>query len=53
MTVQYDGLIKMLCRKFKGVYTRAQITEKVERDGANSLDPSIKYLGYGIWEVQE
>lgn len=53
MTVQYNGLLKILCRKYKGVYTKERIAKIIEQDGANHLDENIKYIGFGMWEVQK
>ena len=52
MKVQYEGLLKILCRKYKGVYTKERIAEIIEYYGASHLDENIKYIGFGVWEVR-
>jgi hypothetical protein len=52
MTVEIKGLIKILSRQHKE-YTKEQIAEIIERDGAKYFNPDIKYLGFGKWEVNK
>ena len=52
MKVRIEGLVKILARQYKGIYTKEQIREIIERDGANSLDPNITYCHYGVWEIK-
>lgn len=50
MTVDKNGLIKILSRQHKE-YTKEQIAEIIEREGANYFNPNIKYIGFGKWEI--
>lgn len=50
MTVKIDGLIKILSRQHKE-YTKEQIAEIIEREGASYFNPNIKYLGFGQWQI--
>ena len=50
MIVEINGLIKILSRQHKE-YTKEQIAEIIEREGASFLNPNIKYLGFGKWEI--
>ena len=52
MTVQYNGLLKILCRKYKGIYTKERIAEIIEEKGTSHLDENIRYIGFGMWEVR-
>lgn len=50
MRVQKDGLIKIISRKYR-YYSRKQIAEIIEREGAEYFFCNIEYIGFGIWEI--
>lgn len=51
MKVQYNGLLRILSRKYRSVYTKDEIARIIEEKGANYIDKNVKYLGFGVWEV--
>lgn len=52
MKVQFDGLIRILRRKLNYEYSKEEIAEIVERDGASSLYKDVEYLGFGLWDIK-
>lgn len=55
MIVELKGLIKILKREFKGMYTEERIKEIIEKDGAsyfNTYNLKITYLNFGKWKVE-
>lgn len=52
MKVELRGLIKILYRDWKWLYTKEQIAKIIEEKGASHLDKNITYLGFGIWEIK-
>lgn len=51
MRVQKEGLIKIVSRKHR-YYTKRQIAELIEREGAEYFCINVEYMGFGIWEIQ-
>lgn len=51
MKVKFEGLVKILARQYGYRYTKSEIAEIIERDGASALNPAISYCGYGVWEI--
>lgn len=52
MKVTYEGLLKILYRRHKSIYTKEKLIELINSDGASVIDNTVTYLGYGIWEVR-
>ena len=53
MKVQFQGLIKILHRRWGWMYSREEIIRLVYAEGANHLDKDVTYLGFGYWEVKQ
>lgn len=52
MKVKYEGLVKILYRKWNWLYSKERIEQLIEEEGANYIDKSVTYLGFGVWEIQ-
>lgn len=53
MKIKHIGLVKILTREFKGMYTKEKIENIIEEKGVNFFDRygySIKYLGFDEYE---
>lgn len=52
MKVSEEGLVKILYRRFKFMYTKERIAEIIESEGAKFFDNNIEYLGHGEWLIK-
>ena len=50
-TISREAVIRIIYREHKGMYTKEEIAERIERDGANTLDSRFHYVGFGRYIV--
>lgn len=51
MKVGFEGLVKILYRRWGWLYSKDKIKELIEAEGANYIDSRVTYLGFGVWEI--
>lgn len=46
-TITTEAVIRIIYREHKGMYTKEEIAERIERDGVNSIDSRFQHVGFG------
>ena len=50
-TIGLDAVIRIIYREHKGEYTKDEIARIIEDDGAASIDPKFKHVGFGRYII--
>lgn len=50
-TLSREAVIRIIYREHKGMYTKERIAERIEKEGASTIDPRIQYIGFGRYII--